>query len=842
MNISEYIEKELFTPRLARNGCLVVYDPKGLYRDICRGMASERLDVVDAGGSGIESRERAAENLKRLCASPGQLDGFIIYVPAPVPVSEADKQADPYAIYIECGSVFPEGPADELEQICLKAKPDYATDIRRLFSADEYPSFAVIDAVGTGMGWPRLRSMLEADAPSAILFALLSPSEKQRASLLADRLWVDEASAFFVATIGLPLKNKTLPFTQISSGLWRFMLFSEFAFDLPCELPADLADIPKAPPEANSFVQEICERLRNNLPTRAQYIERSMAIEKELNLAEACRSIEDFGTRDTFHFEERASYKNASACLKSGNHDEVRAIIQRHAGTVWMDLGENRIQWAILESALRLVESCGDLERQLPSRTTSAESLAAFYTESFRAVDQLHRELEQSVIDFSDTDGSLGLFLPQVRLQYRKLVERMQVSFMKLMENSAWPLSGWLSNTGVFDKYLDPFLRERGRKIAYFLVDALRYELGIALEKLLSADMPVELFASCASLPSVTPVGMAALLPGAQDRLSLKIQDGELTPLFDGLPVPAVKDRMSVFATYGDRFAQHTMSEFLSNSTPLPDSVELLVLRNTDIDSTLESASDLNLMQIPRTLKQIRQALNKLRSQGFIAAIIAADHGFALNVGAGPGDVCVKPAGSWSVNTHDRMLLGSGSQDAANVVMPASRVGIKSETPFQVAMPRTMAPYSSGRLYFHGGLSLQEAIVPVLRIDLASNPASDARKYTVKLTYKNGAKKIFSRMPVVDIELVSQDLFTAAGDPVEVLIEAHDKKGQVVGETRPGGDVNPATRTIRIESGIKKQVVLIMDDAYEGKLRIKALNPATMAMYDAIDLETDYTV
>jgi len=842
MKISKYIEKELIAPRLAKKGCLVVYDPKGVYRDICLGMASDRVDVIDAGESGIQSRERASVDLQRLCASPGEIDGFIVYVPRSEPVSDIDKQIDPYALYGECGSVFPEGPADDLQQICLKAKPDHATEIRKLFSSGEYPTFTMIDAIGTGIGWPRLRAILEVDAPSSILHALLCPSDNQRKVLQEDTLWLDEANAFFLATIGLPLKNKNATADQISEGLWRFILFSEFVFDLPCDIPASIASIPKAPVEAKSFIQETCERLRNTVPTRSIYIEHAIQIEKDLCLEAVCKDIQDFGPRDTFQFEERSFFLKAGGFLQSGDYDAVRAIIQRHASTVWMDLGENRIQWTILEAALRLIESCGDLERQLSVRSSTAETLAHFYIENFRTVDQFHREFEQTLVDFQDTHGSLESLIPLVRLKYRRLIERIQVAFMKLIENSSWPLAGFQSNSTVFDKFVSVYLKERGKKVAFFIIDALRFELGIALEKLLSADMPVELFASCASMPSVTPVGMAALLPGAQNRLSLKVQDGVLVPLFDGVPVPDVKERMNIFSSYGDRFMHLTLGEYLKNTASVPEGIELLVLRNNDIDSTLESTTDLNLGQIPRTLKQIRHALFELRRQGFSSAIIATDHGFVLNTGAGSGDVCSKPSGSWSVNAHDRMLIGSGLQDAANIVLQAGKLGIKSAEDFSVAMPRTIAPYSNGRLYFHGGLSLQEGIVPVLKINLESALAAETRKFKIKLSYKNGATRIATRMPVMDIELSTNDLFMDSGVPVEVLIEAYNKKGEVVGESRPGGDVNAATRTIKLELNKKKQVVLVMNEEYEGKLRIKALNPATMAMYDAIDLETDYTV
>jgi hypothetical protein len=78
--------------------------------------------------------------------------------------------------------------------------------------------------------------------------------------------------------------------------------------------------------------------------------------------------------------------------------------------------------------------------------------------------------------------------------------------------------------------------------------------------------------------------------------------------------------------------------------------------------------------------------------------------------------------------------------------------------------------------------------------------------------------------------------------PCEVLLEAQDSKGNVVGEPRPGADVNPTTRTITLIHGQSKQIVLRMDTEFEGKFTIKALNPNTLTTYASLDLATDYTV
>jgi hypothetical protein len=82
----------------------------------------------------------------------------------------------------------------------------------------------------------------------------------------------------------------------------------------------------------------------------------------------------------------------------------------------------------------------------------------------------------------------------------------------------------------------------------------------------------------------------------------------------------------------------------------------------------------------------------------------------------------------------------------------------------------------------------------------------------------------------------------SVGQAFEVLLEAQDKKGNVVGEAKPGGAVNAATGTITLEPGNKAQVTLRMQMEFEGKFKVKALNPTTLAVYAQLELETDYAV
>jgi len=291
---------------------------------------------------------------------------------------------------------------------------------------------------------------------------------------------------------------------------------------------------------------------------------------------------------------------------------------------------------------------------------------------------------------------------------------------------------------------------------------------------------------------------------------------------------------------WGDRFAEMMLGEFVCGKPKLADTVDLLVLRSTEIDSQLENNPETTLGLIPGTLQLIRVALHKLRGLGFRDAVVVTDHGFFLNAHAEAGDVCAKPQGAWAINAHDRMMLGHGSADVHSLVLSAEKLGIRGDFA-QVAVPRSMAPYRAGHLYFHGGLSLAEAVVPVLVAKLDSAGQAPVAKVTIELTYKNGAKRITTRLPVIEVNVSSGDMFSQDVS-VEVRLEAQKANGDVVGEPRPGGDVNPATGTVTLMPGQRKQIALRMDPDFEGKFSIKVLNPTTMASYCALNLETDYTV
>jgi len=838
MRIREFIEETILRPRLRRRGCLVVYDPDRRYRAACEQLASDDVKFVDATESSLEGRIRALSTLRKLGTSHGKGDeGLLVYVPCRKPTSPEAMQRDPFALYITSGDVFPEDDSDEYLNLCLRAKPDHATAIRQLFLANESPTFEMVDSVGGGASWPQLKTLLAVDSARDILFALLSPTKAQLEALKGSDAWAQEAKDLFAASFGCSLRTKGKTYSPIGDEMWQTLLFSEFAFDLPAELPTRLAGVNRATQEARPLVDDLCDRLRNDNRSRTAYVERAISIERDMDLAEACAGLDDLGRRDTFLFEERTYFYKTAAALRADKLDEVREPLQRYRQSVWASVGESQSQWAVIEAALELVEQCGDFERQLPDNSRSMTALLDFYTSALREVDRAHREFEQAVTGLMLEPGPVLDVVAHARARYRRLAELMQLTFMRHLEQSTWPVPASLSNADVFERFVAPTLKQAGTRVAYMHVDALRYELGVALEKLLSEDAPATLSAALAQLPTVTPVGMASLLPEAGTALRLGNDGGNLVPYLGDVEVSTVTQRMDTFhRRFGVRFMQMRLGEFVQSSQAIPKEVDLLVLRSVEIDSQLENDPQDTIGLLPKQLSRIRVAVNKLRAQGFASVVIAADHGFHLNGSAEAGDVCMKPSGKWDYIAHDRMMLGQGLADAHNVVLPAARLGIRGD--FEAAaMPKSLAPYSRGYLYFHGGASLQECVVPVLTLKLeAATP--EPRKVAVSLSYKNGAKKVFTRRPVLEVLWETSDMFEQ-DRTLEILLEAHDAKGEVVGEPR-GSMVDAASGLIHLRPNVRLGVPLKMSDDFEGRMTVKVLNPQTLVAYQTLALETEY--
>lgn len=828
-------------PRLRQRRLLVLHDSENRYREIAMGMVDVITDVLDCSGDLLEARENALEALSSLGEDTSCKRRVILYIPDSKSLEDADLCVDPFAAFQAAGAVFPDGAGDDYRQLCLQFLPEQSGVIEGMFASGEEPAISVINSLRSGaVDSPVLRDVLEAEGPKDMLVKFLTAGGKTLKGLKDTGHWVKDLKDLVARTLGLKLEGPKEAVEQLQEQLWRYLLFSEFAADLPVELPPALATVPRAGKAQEPFVRSLCATLRDLGKAQQAYEEAALQVSGQLNLESLCSGIEDFGELDTFSFEERGFLRRFAVDLQAGRFEEARAIVLRRRGSFWVERDARRsAEWQFADLAARLMLELQSLTGELAAKRPLDEWIA-FYTESFAKVDSVHRAMEQVAAEIAPVTAPLSEVLSQAREAHRAACDGLARKFQQEAATSGWPASSVPRAVDIFDRWVEPRWKA-GERVAYFWVDALRYELAMALENSLSSQHTTRIETACASMPCLTPIGMASLLPGASSLLEVAVEDGKPLAKMGGKTIAGPKERLDVLSAHvGVNRSGMADLEDVANGR-LPDdveSMEVLAVKTTDIDSLGENNPTYFISMLPGILRKIQTAVNHLADAGFTRAVIATDHGFSWMFSTSAGNAIGKPPGEWKM-AKDRALLGAGSADSNSWVLSAADAGIRSGMT-QIAVPKGMATYTAGVTYFHGGLSPQECILPVIdvRLKQAVN-VENAQRVEVNLTYR-GANRGFvtTLLPSMELSYPAADLFGPAS--VRMVLIAKDLAGNVVGEAGSSAAVDPSSREINLDRGKAIKVPMRLKEGFEGEFQVIATDPATGASYATIKLKTEF--
>ena len=179
-------------------------------------------------------------------------------------------------------------------------------------------------------------------------------------------------------------------------------------------------------------------------------------------------------------------------------------------------------------------------------RPPAAESLASvidWYSSAGWEADSAYRRMEfvrvSTGADLYGLDDAFGLG----RQRYEQWLD-------EVLRRTADAISGDAHVPDQHQQRRIHHVEVRGREsTAYVLVDALRYELGQDLATRLGRlNAAVDVRAALAAAPTITPVGMAAITPGADERFDVELDsDTRLVVLVDRQAVRTVPEPGQAF-------------------------------------------------------------------------------------------------------------------------------------------------------------------------------------------------------------------------------------------------------------------------------------------------------
>lgn len=450
-------------------------------------------------------------------------------------------------------------------------------------------------------------------------------------------------------------------------------------------------------------------------------------------------------------------------------------------------------QWRAVQATAALLSAVSETQ---PPKDVSPGQLLDWYVELGWKVDRAHRRFEVARNDLRVL-GALEAAFTAARVAHEQWLDTTLIGFTTAIESKGFDSGTLIRQGDIHTKWV----RDASGPVAYVWVDALRFELGTDLCDGLRADgHTADLHAAVAAAPTITPVGMANLTPTNGAGLSLDLDGGDLVIRVSGTKVANVSDRIArLRAAHGGKVLDRTLDAVAGQGEKelkraLGDA-DLLLVRSQELDSAGESGM-LNAAwsQFNAVLELLRNLVARLGQAGVRRVVITADHGFVtLSRGLGP-DRAIDPPPGGTGDLHRRGWVGKGASTTPSTLrVPLASTGIPSE--LDLIVPRGLAVFRAGgsKQFFHGGLSPQELLIPVIVID--TEPAPAPKELQVEVTIAGG--RITTGAFAASVGF-SGNLFTTE---ITVRVVAQRPTGSgVVARVVSGDGFDPATGAVTLKA------------------------------------------
>ncbi len=522
-------------------------------------------------------------------------------------------------------------------------------------------------------------------------------------------------------------------------------------------------------PEAFRFIPQLDKRIRKKCSRFASVLRanhktyyQTIADETETQLFFIpVRKIKakDLGKIDTFRFEEDTYFQASLALLE---RDKFGAVLEwantrlenadPDKESFWIkEFPANRSRWEIIRISCILGQKLQSSPEHLPQMNSTDEA-AEYYVQTWAPIDQAHRHFEQVVTRNLNAGlpnfSSLQKLIDYMRTLYSNKLNYLAQDFNKHCLEYGFLPSDNRQQRNIFYRELLP-LTKKG-KVAYFMIDALRYEMAQELlEKMKLSDQDqYSLKPYFAELPSNTNVCMNLLAPVVQgDQVELVMKNGE---------IECVQGTSGYQIRTPEHRRQAIKTSVGGSTCPAITVQEILDLDLTDIRKKfshskvamipyigIDKAGEQNngAKKFPDTLRKLRKTYQKLRKAGFQHFLFVSDHGFLL-LDPDPKRAKRMQRGR-AVDNNRRHIITEHATDHENEVRLRLRdLNYKVDKDYYLVLPEDARLFEdgfSGRNYAHGGNSLQERIVPVLQISHSAPIKKEKEDFapTVKLLETN---------------------------------------------------------------------------------------------------------
>jgi uncharacterized protein (TIGR02687 family) len=522
--------------------------------------------------------------------------------------------------------------------------------------------------------------------------------------------------------------------------------------------------------------------------------------------------------------------------------DLVRSVVSRTVTcgdvSLWVRQRRQSHWYADFEHLYEAIDHASQFIHALDEAILTMESMAdgiQRYCQTWYRIDQLYRKFTFHVRKSGQT-SLMGDLTEQIENLYsnRYLLKLGNQWQAQVDATTRWDATPVPLQSQFFQRWVKPFLT-KDKKVCVIISDALRYEVGDELASLIRHEDRYEakLESALSMLPSYTQLGMAALLPHQKLSLAKEEKDrGSIT--VDGHGSQGTVNRDKILTRTVPKRAKAIQAEKLmklnrDERRALFHDHDVVYVYHNHIDKVGDArdSEDRVFEAAEETCQELIQLVKKLTNANASNLLVTSDHGFIYqNRPIEESDFAAcEPTGDEILYRDRRFVLGRGLKEQAGLrTFSSSELGLAGDV--EVQIPKSINRLrlkGSGSRFVHGGASLQEVVIPVVRInkkrqsDISIVDVDILRGASSTITAGQIAVAFYQAEPATDkvqARVLRAGIYTQEGEPIS---DSHELTFDLASE-------NPRERelpvrfvlTSKADNVNGQEVILRLDEKLSG--------------------------
>lgn len=298
-------------------------------------------------------------------------------------------------------------------------------------------------------------------------------------------------------------------------------------------------------------------------------------------------------------------------------------------------------------------------------------------------------------------------------------------------------------------------IKNADSRVFVIISDAMRYEVAATLAEELEREnqSQVKLENMQCIFPSITKFGMAALLP--HTKLSVEVKNDVLTVLADGQSTASTnRDKVLKAANSASVALQYKniIGMKRAERSALVKGMDVVYIYHDTIDEASHTSDTAVFTACEKAVSELKNMVRIIVNEfGGTNILITADHGFLYTYSPLNEDNKVDKTSFNSMDVEYGRRYAIMQKDASpDYLMPVKFLG--GETEFEGFAPREnirIKMNGGGLNFVHGGISLQEMVVPVIDYHHLRNDSME---------YKRNRQKYDTRAVTVSLLSASRKI------------------------------------------------------------------------------------